>query len=369
MSLDLSSTCRYILFMDVNRSAPRNAATVVVVRDGQSGLEVLLLQRAERGDHNSGAWVFPGGLVDPQDAQVSAPAMSDAQASSRLDVAGGGLAFYVAAIRECFEEAGILFALDARGEIASLAGALGDALAALRDAVGTGACPLADVLRQFELTLAPERLHYIGHWLTPLGRAKRFDTRFFLAIAPQRQLAMHDANETLDHVWLAPAEALSPANSRRLMTPTRAMLDLLLPFRDTSELAAWAASPRRVDRVLPRLALGAQGLQPVLPGHPAYDEVGKLDAEGRCDAWCELRPGVPVRIGEHVVRIAGATGNRYLVETPEGEVSVDPQREPAPCLVAGDRIVIVRDTASLTPQLREDADWLAPAEGFLISLR
>jgi 8-oxo-dGTP pyrophosphatase MutT (NUDIX family) len=103
----------------------RDAATVVVVRDAAcGGLEVLLLQRAERGDHNSGAWVFPGGLVDPGDREPTglAPGMTDTQASARLKLERGGLAFYLAAIRECFEESGILFATGGEGGFASLEG-------------------------------------------------------------------------------------------------------------------------------------------------------------------------------------------------------------------------------------------------------
>src|SRR5687767_2668563 len=102
---------------------PRDAATVVIVRDASptgSGIEVLLLQRAEGGDHNSRAWVFPGGLVDPGDrAPFDLPLeLTDAQASARLGLADGGLAYYLAAVRECFEEAGILYALDSTGAFA-----------------------------------------------------------------------------------------------------------------------------------------------------------------------------------------------------------------------------------------------------------
>lgn len=90
---------------------PRDAATVVIVRDAplpRSGIEVLLLRRAEGPDHNSGAWVFPGGVLDPGDRTPCevAPGLTDLQASERLGLDSGGLAFYLAAIRECFEEAG-----------------------------------------------------------------------------------------------------------------------------------------------------------------------------------------------------------------------------------------------------------------------
>jgi len=345
---------------------PRDAATVVVVRDAGAGLEVLLLQRAERGDHNSGAWVFPGGLLDPgdRDAAASATGITDEQASALLGLERGGLAFFIAAIRECFEECGILFAQDAEGAFASLEGEEGAQLAALRHEQKNGACDLANICGRFSLRLTPESLHYIGHWLTPAGRIKRFDTRFFLAIAPARQTALHDASETLDHVWISPRDALSPGNARRLMTPTRAMLELLLPFESAKALADWAKAPRQVDRVLPRLAMGPSGVQPLLPGHPAYDEVGKLDPEGRGDAWGEVRPGVPVRIGEHVERIPGADGrNTYRVgNDSEGWQAVDAA---SVRLVEADRIVIAPDRASVPTAMQASADWLALPEGFL----
>ena len=95
----------------------RPSASLVVVRPAAVGLEVLLLRRAEKGDRNSGAWVFPGGLVDPTDhaPEIPVAGLDDTQASNRLGVAGGGLAYWVAAVRECFEEAALLFAVDAAG--------------------------------------------------------------------------------------------------------------------------------------------------------------------------------------------------------------------------------------------------------------
>lgn len=325
-------------------SVPRDASTVVVVREGKAGIEVLLLQRAERGDHNSGAWVFPGGLVDPGDRQL------------------GAQAFQRAALRECFEECGILLARDAAGEWPRLDDEARARLAALRPQVASGETTIEAVCSQFGLRPADETLHFIAHWLTPMGRAKRFDTRFFVTAVPHGQEALHDARETLDHVWLAPAEALLPSHSRRLMTPTRATIEALLPFDSIRALQAWASQPRTVERILPRLALDAGGVRPVQPHEPAYAEVAKLDPQGRCDTWCELRPGVEVRLGELITRIVREEGsNRYLVDGAEVAAT-------APVLVAGDRIVIAPDEASVPTEWRAAADWIAPPRGFLRAL-
>lgn len=325
-------------------AAPRDASTVMVVRQGRSELEVLLLQRAERGDHNSGAWVFPGGLVDPGDRAL------------------GALAFQRAALRECFEECGILLARDAAGYWPRLDAAARAQLAAARPQVASGATGIDAVCARFGLRPADETLHFIAHWLTPMGRTKRFDTHFFVTVVPHGQEALHDAQETLDHVWITPAEALLPGHARRLMTPTRSTIESLLPFASVEALEAWAAVPRNVERILPRLALDADGVRPVQPHEAAYDEVAKLDPQGRCDVYCVLRPGVEVRLGERVTRIVREDGsNRYLVDG----VEIDP---PGPMLVPEDGIVIASDRDSVPAGLRESAVWIAPQRGFLRAL-
>jgi 8-oxo-dGTP pyrophosphatase MutT (NUDIX family) len=322
--------------MPVNKDAapPRHAATVVVVRDGTAGLEVLLLQRAEKGDHNSGAWVFPGGLVDAGDRACHAWCLhaDDGQASAMLGVASGGLDHWVAAIRECFEEAGILLAVDGAGHPVSLDGERGEQIAALRWPLHRGDVALATLCREYGLRLANDHVFYIGHWVTPAGRAKRFDTRFFLAALPAGQRSRHDAVETTGEVWIAPAEALSAAHTRRLMTPTRAMLELLAAHADVVSLLAWARMPRRVERVLPRLALDATGARPILPGHPAWDEVGRLDPQGAGTAWCELRPGTAVQLSAHVWRATAADDpprHAYLVSAGPGRPCALIDAEPA----------------------------------------
>ena len=296
-------------------ATPRPASTVAVVRDAPGGLEVLLLQRAERGDHNSGAWVFPGGLVDAGDREAPCAQLDDAQASRQLRLPSGGRAFWVAAIRECFEEAGLLFATDHAGRFASFAGEAAGKLAALRPALHGGQCSLAQLCQDFELELAPQQLHYVAHWLTPVGRTKRFDTRFFVAVLPPGQVSAHDADETLDQVWIAPRQALAPENTRRLMTPTRAVLQLLARFPDTAALIEWAREAREVECVLPRLASDGTELRPVLPHEPAWYEAGRLDPEGRGQVQVTLQPHVPVRLSPRVLRITAEDGesNSYLV--------------------------------------------------------
>lgn len=306
---------------------PRPAATIVVVRDAPGGLEVLLLRRADKGDHNSGAWVFPGGLLDAgdRDCHRFCTGLDDPQASALLGLPDGGLDYCVAAIRESFEEAGILFAVDERGRPVDMLVDSGTRLAALRGSLHRGEVAFADICRDFGLRLAAGELFYIAHWVTPVGRAKRFDTRFFLAVLPQGQTTSHDALETVDHVWLKPAQALSGENSRRLMTPTRSVIATIGRFDSAEALLGWARSPREVVTVAPRLGRDSDGVRPVQSHEAAWDEIALVDPQGRGTAWCELRPEEPVRLTAQVARVTAADGtNSYLLGNGDACTVIDP---------------------------------------------
>ena len=304
--------------------APRAAATLVVVRDAAVGIEVLLLRRAERGDLNSGAWVFPGGMVEVGDRDVHAwcAGVDDAAASQRLGLPGGGLDYYVAAVRECFEEAGLLFALDADGAMLSeRADAASAELAAWRGPLHRGERRLADLCAQHGLRLAMDRLVYFSHWLTPPGRPKRFDTRFFIAEAPATQVATHDDTEMVEQQWMRPADALAQAAALKLMTPTLKTIEALARFDSVAALLAWARAPREIALVMPHIGIGGQGPRPVTPDEPAWAEIGRIDPEGRGTACYEIRPGEAVRLSTRVIRVTANNGsvmtgpgtNTYLV--------------------------------------------------------
>lgn len=302
---------------------PRAAATVVVVRDGPDGIEVLLLRRAERGDHNSGAWVFPGGTVDARDREAHAlcGGLDDAEASRRLGVSENGLDYYIAALRECFEESGLLYASDARGDAVSAIGDMTRTLAPWRGFLHHGERSLAEMCQVFEWRLAPDRLVYLSHWLTPLGRLKRFDTRFFVAQAPLAQTSAHDELELVEHLWLKPADALARGDALKLMNPTRVTLETIARFDGVRALLEWARAPRRIPLIQPRVATGREGPRPVMPLEPAWAEIGRLDPQGHGHASYDLVPGMPVRLSKRVIRITANNGsvmtgpgtNTYLI--------------------------------------------------------
>ena len=324
---------------DSERRAPprtRDSASLIVLRDGTDGVEVLMLRRAEReGDQNSGAAVFPGGHLDTEDklAYALCDGIDDARASALLRVDAGGLDYWIAAIRECFEEAGLLLAVDASGRWVDLAAFGDDAVRTMRHDLHAGRTDLAGLCRRHGWRLATDRLHYFSHWLTPPGRPKRFDTRFLVAIAPPEQRASADETESAELMWLKPADALAAERKLKLMLVTEETLRTLATFKHADDAIAFAATPREVPRTMPRIGSSAKGMRPVLPTHWAYAEIGRLDPDGRGDVGIELVPGRAVRLSPRVVRVTADNGsvmtgpgtNGYFVGDPGGPCAlIDP---------------------------------------------
>jgi glyoxylase-like metal-dependent hydrolase (beta-lactamase superfamily II)/8-oxo-dGTP pyrophosphatase MutT (NUDIX family) len=260
--------------------------------------------------------------------------LTDAQASARLGIDAGGLNYWVAAVRECFEESGLLLALDAQGRWADL-DALGDATAvmALRQRLNDGEVDIASICQQHGWRLATDRVHYFSHWLTPPGRPKRFDTRFLVAIAPPSQVASADETESAELMWLKPADALAAERKLKLMLVTEETLRTLSTFERAADAIAFATQARDVPLTMPRIGSSAQGMRPVLPSHWAYAEIGRLDPEGRGDVGIELVPGRAVRLSPRILRVTADNGsvmtgpgtNSYFVGDPGGPCAlIDP---------------------------------------------
>ncbi len=229
----------------------RDAATVMMVRDGRRGLEVAMLRRRLESGFVPGAYVFPGGALDEadRDARWSArcAGRDDAWASTVLGVPAGGLAFWVAAIRECFEESGLLLARHGSGRPLTLADP-GEAARFHRHrlAVDTGRADLLDVCQEEDLQLPVDDLHYFGRWITPERAPRRYDTRFFVTRAPDDQALSPDDGETIAALWVRPADALDrfAAGDFDLIRPTEHSLETLTDYPDADAvLTAAAAAP------------------------------------------------------------------------------------------------------------------------------
>ncbi|WP_246184144.1 MBL fold metallo-hydrolase [Pandoraea anhela] len=298
------------------------AASLVVLRERASGMEVLLLRRAVRAnDFSSDAYVFPGGVVDAGDRRAHGVCddLDDATASARLRIPEGGLDYYVAAIRECFEETGVLFAQDVAGT--ALDPQRLDALRAQREALHDGTIDIASLCQSSNVRLAPRHLHYLSHWVTPLALPKRFDTRFFLAMLPSDQPVDVDRIETAAHRWMRPQYALTHADQLRLLPPTRKLLAWLDGMDSAAQAIATASALREIPRIQPRLAQGKRGRWPITPDEPAWAELSLVDPAEQGTGSYDIEPGRIVTLMPGVLRVSASnpgmmTGpgtNTYLI--------------------------------------------------------
>lgn len=224
---------------------PVPAATVMLVRDATDGMEVFMIVRHEKSDVHAGALVFPGGRMDPEDLHLAAdPAVFPPQPGVDARMA----ALHVAAIRETFEECGVMLARP-RGSTALVDAARLSAIeAAHRAPMMRGERSFGAILAAEDLVLAPDTMAYFANWITPERRAKRFDTHFFVAAAPADQVALHDGHEAVDSVWITPATALerAQAGTYQLRFPTQMNLQKL----GRSERSATALATARASRVV-----------------------------------------------------------------------------------------------------------------------
>jgi 8-oxo-dGTP pyrophosphatase MutT (NUDIX family) len=294
----------------------RPAASVLVLRDGARGVEVLLMRRPERGDNDfrSGACVFPGGVLDAadHDAWRWCLGQDDAMASARLGLAEGGLNYFVAALRECFEEVGLLFVCQPDGSPADL-GPHAQALRDWRHRLHLGQATMAALCEAFDWRLDLREMAYFSHWLTPVVRPKRFDTRFFVRLAPSTQEAIADMGEALELMWLTPDEALQPQRALKLLNVTQRTLQDMRGFASARAAYDHALALRGVALHFPRPALGPKGQRFIIEDHPAYDEIAHLDPDGRGDLRCDLAAGDVAKLSPRLWRICGAQGHAYLV--------------------------------------------------------
>ncbi len=244
---------------------PVPSATIMMLRDGPEGLEVFMVVRHHQIDFASGALVFPGGKADEQDFDEAlvdhidgCPADPDMRA------------IQVSAIREAFEECGILLAREAGGT-----GLVrGERLATLepyRTTLHNGSVTMREFLDKENLTLACSELVHFAHWVTPSMMPKRFDTHFFLAAAPADHLAVHDGHESVDSVWIRPADVLDQAarGERTVIFPTLRNIEKLATFASVEE-AMTATAASKVVRVEPWTERRDDGTWLCIPSEAGY---------------------------------------------------------------------------------------------------
>jgi len=243
----------------------RPSSTVILVRDGPTGLEIFLVRRHEQSGFANLAYVFPGGTTIPTDTAQDSIRLSRSFTPEdafdllhkRGDVSPDSptecFSFWLAAARELLEEAGVLIhdgtRLPGQDEIGS---------ARLR-LLADGA-DFASEVRSMGVGLGLERLIYFSHWRTPVQAPKRYDTRFFIASMPVGQAASHCNIETTDSLWISPREALARGEAKELLLvfPTRMNISLLLPYESVSDVLEFARS-KVIRCVDPIVASGRSG--------------------------------------------------------------------------------------------------------------
>ena len=260
--------------------APRPASTILLLRDNTASreIEVFMMVRHYEIDFNSGALVFPGGSVDKGDNEIIARPELYSGAEG-LDVAD--LSFRIAAIRETFEESGILLARPKGSKALVDARRAQEIEAVHRTALCEGKTTFLNVLADHAMLLALDLLVPYAHWITPEGMPKRFDTWFFLAAAPPEQAGAHDGKESTDSIWVSPREALAGGESGRFKLPFPTTRNLIrLGKQPGVQTALEDSRGKSIVAVMPVMTKLNGGRQLRIPPEAGYDgevfEVGGL---------------------------------------------------------------------------------------------
>jgi len=260
--------------------APRLASTILLLRDNavRKEIEVFMMVRHYEIDFNSGALVFPGGSVDASDKEIiERPELYSG--GEGLDTAA--LSFRIAAIRETFEESGILLARPQGSANLVDAKRAAEIEAAHRTALCEGKTSFPKVLAESGIVPALDELVPYAHWITPEGMPKRFDTWFFLALAPPAQAGAHDGKESTDSIWVSPREALAGGESGRFKLPFPTTRNLIKLGKQPNARAALDDSRGKpIVTVTPVMTRLNGGRQLRIPAEAGYDgelfEVGAI---------------------------------------------------------------------------------------------
>ena len=252
---------------DFSHVEPRLASTVLLTRDGDNGIEVFMVKRHHKIDFASGAMVFPGGKVDDDDNDPALKLYSrggDTMSAEQFSLA-------VAALRETFEECGVLLARP-RGEDDLVTGQRLVELEPWATRMRDNEATMLEFVEAENLDLALDLLVHFAHWVTPPLMPKRFDTHFYLVAAPADQIAVHDGSESVDSVWADPLQTIAAANAREvtLVFATRMNLNKLAAS-NTAEQAFETARQTPVVRVMPKLLSFEDGIRKLeIPADAGY---------------------------------------------------------------------------------------------------
>ena len=252
--------------MTTDIPVPTPASTVIIGRDGLMGIEMFMVLRHEKSNFASGALVFPGGKIDESD---KVPALRSFCTGAE-DVEDSMLCTMVAAVRETFEESGILLARHGDDDNI-LSGAHLASLDRYRQPLNSGELTLAEFLKEEDIKLACDQLTLFAHWITPEMVPRRFDTRFFLAKAPEGHDGVHDGTESVDSLWISTQDAIGEYKDGKyfIMFPTRMNIQKLGRNRTMNDALA-AARSATVTTVTPWMEERETGSALCIPEEAGY---------------------------------------------------------------------------------------------------
>ena len=237
----------------------RPAATVIIVRDASPQYEIFMLRRTSKAAFAGGMYVFPGGRVDDEDHSKiyddhhTGP--DSHQIKQREALGDDWQAYWVAGIRETFEESGLMLAYDESNSIVSYDDETWERYQGYRKLLHDGKLSLSEICEKENLNLAIDLIHFYNRWITPQGRPRRFDTRFFITEAPEKQAGEHDGAETVDSVWISPSKALElhAKEELGLMAVTAKQLTAFSKFKTAKEFIQMARDNQEFPTVRPKL--------------------------------------------------------------------------------------------------------------------
>ena len=247
------------------------ASTVLILRDGKEDLEVFMVVRHHEIDFASGALVFPGGKVDKDDLNTNIKNFS----MSIEKLSEEELGFRIAGIRECYEEAGVLFAHSGDGN-PNVSGEKLSNLNEWRDKFNNKESSMYDFAKSENLLFSIDELIPYAHWITPEMMPKRFDTRFYIAQAPEGHEGIHDGSESIDSIWISPKQALEDCISekRTIIFPTRMNLEKLAKFNNVDD-AIKASKKEEIVTVEPKIEKKDGGVFLTIPENAGYGLVNE----------------------------------------------------------------------------------------------
>ena len=252
------------------------AATVILMREAKKGdFEIFMVKRSSRSPFGS-LYVFPGGKLDPEDSDNGlypcCEGMDDAAASRQLGIKDNGLSFWIACIRECFEEVGVLLANPDDSIMHD-----SEKLNKMRRKLNNKEITFKDICMSESLRLRAKNIVPCAHWITPAIEPKRFDTRFFLAKVNAKQLASHDGFELTDSFWIKPEDALVKFTNgeMNMILPTIKNIEKLAEFSSSEEAFNYfqGLGDNAIPPILPKFIKKDGEWIGFLPGEEGYDNV------------------------------------------------------------------------------------------------